>query len=144
MHQDKSQKVKSCRFGEAKQGKLYNMTATRIHELKLVSSPGSHECVLLSASSEQERDSWIATLQKNIPQGLVPADSEHSLLSSSGTISPRGTTSPRKSPRAAPASPRSQANIGGKLDFKKVKEHASNHKVLWSSSSNNLSRMFSI
>lgn len=108
VHQDKSQKVKSCRFGDSKQG--------------------NHESVLLSASSDQERDSWVATLQKNIMQGLMSGGGPEDVVLPGGPPASRslpGDITPRVSPRTN-LSPRAQAAASGKsLDFKKSSRRSS-------------------
>lgn len=124
VHRDKTQKVKSCRFGDSQQG-IHHCGNVRISMILIAYlNLGNHDCLLLSASSEQERDSWIMTLQKNIAQGPISGPEE--ALMSSGSMSPRGISG-EMSPRTN-ASPRSKASVSGKLDFKKVKEHASSSK----------------
>jgi hypothetical protein len=86
---------------------------------------------MLSASSDQERDSWVATLQKNITQGLMSGGGggpEDVILPGSPPSSRGlpGDITPRLSPRTS-LSPRSQAASGKGLDFKKVKEHATSN-----------------
>lgn len=145
MHQDKSQKVKSCRFGDSKQGiphqplplqpSLFFGTKLSFAFFVLCQSlpspgAGNHESVLLSASSDQERDSWVATLQKNIMQGLMSGGGPEDVVLPGGPPASRslpGDITPRVSPRTN-LSPRAQAAASGKsLDFKKVKEHATSN-----------------
>jgi len=79
VHQDKSQKVKSCRFTDSKQV--------------------NNDVVLLLAASEQECDSWVTTLKTNLTQGLVGISGRQD--ASGGSSNSQGNMNSNLAPRTS-------------------------------------------
>jgi len=79
VHQDKSKKVKSCRFTDSKQV--------------------NNGVVLLLAASEQECGSWVTTLKTNLTQGLVGISSRQD--ASGGSSNSQGNMNSNLAPRTS-------------------------------------------